>query len=295
MTIREYYRGQGVEVRNVHQNRETWRPAKIHSQTSRGCMVIYSIGPQTPQHIMFADIRPMEKSTRERPQVTRPLLTAEDIEAINARAEAEERERKQAAAAAPTQPAAAPAASAPPAAPVPPLTLVPNQSQPKRAPRKPHEHHATPLSQYLRNARAAAGLQQKQLSVNTGLRPWRLSALEAGDADPTDDELLALTKALDLDLDHLLRLRELDDFEPAPAPAPVEPPTSAVVASAAPLAPAVAQLVRVPSRPALEPTKGPPASTPDIEALRAEIARLAEECAVLRQAVVFYVEAMDRQ
>jgi len=294
-----YYRFQAVEVRNTHNGRETWRPAKIHRRTSRGCEVIYNEGPQAPQHIMYPDLRPMEKAPREAVKVSTPLLSPADIDRINAQIEAEARQKSEAQAANKPEPA--------------PQNLVlvkrPDSAPPPQAPipiggrrkRVPKQHTPTPLSEALRKARIAKGLQQKDAARLAKLAvPTRLTTYESGDVAPIDDDLLGLSIALDLDLDHLLELRD----------GPKAPAANVVVTN----------LERFPDP---EPEEDEPAPEPEIRAhfaapdvarmrheitelrnenttLRAarargelaggshELAQLREENEVLRRAVVFY-------
>lgn len=274
----EYFGGQMVEVRNTHNGRETWRPAKIHRRTSRGCEVVYRDGTdQRPQHIMFSDLRPMEKSSRPTAKVATPLLSASDIDAYNARLEAEERERKAAEAAKPQ-----------------PLVLVrrmPEAVEPRspsgRRLRSPKKHFPTPLSTLLRNRRAEKGMQQRALAQRSKLHQSRLSTIEFGDTKPTDNELLELAVALDLDYDELVKLRASEGlpaakFEPEPEP---EPELHEQIIERLPLhAPTLREDILEPRKPVPAPLQ----QTVDVERLLRELDRLKEENTILRGTVVFF-------
>jgi transcriptional regulator with XRE-family HTH domain len=163
--------------------------------------VVYTDGnDRQTHHILFSDIRPMQPTPREHaPKIGKPLLSAADIDRINAEAEAK--------------------AKAPPP-PEPAQTLVrlvrtsePPPSQPRelaapsdRRKRKPRPHTPTPLSEALRRARLDKGLQQREVARLAKIT--RLSDIEFGDIAPTDEELLNLAIVLDADFDTWQALRD---------------------------------------------------------------------------------------
>ena len=270
----EFYKGQAVEVRRSHGGRDTWRAARIHRRTSSGYEVIYAEGPQAPQHIMRCDLRPTETRQPERPtvKVSTPLLSPADIDAYNARIEAEAKARSAAAVANTPEPAPAPAQT---------LVLVRRNAENGmvRTKRQPKVHNPTPLALALRNARVAKGMQQSTVATLAKLRhSSRLSPLEFGDSLPNDDELLNLSIVLDLDLGHLLELRE-QGRDPERASRIVEAPRLA----SAPPPPALPapEPAPKPEPPRERPRELPPAALLELETLR-------EENAILRGAIVFY-------
>ena len=262
---REYYTRQAVEVRKTHNGRESWRPARIHRRTSRGYEVIYNEGPQAPQHIMYPDLRPMEETKREHtPRIGTPALTPADIDRINAQAEAEAQRKSAEAVANTPPPQTLVLVKRQPEAPAP----APAQPTDQRRKRMPKHHEPTPLSEALRRARINRGAQQRTIAELTEIS--RLSHIELGDVEPTDAELASLALALDLNLDHLVTLRD------GPAPARAAPALPAVCQpEPEPERPTIAELVRE----APKPVRAPEAS--ELETLR-------EENAILRRALLFY-------
>jgi len=60
------------------------------------------------------------------------------------------------------------------------------------------EQHLILLGQAIRSLREQRGVSVEQLARASGLRRQRVHALEAGDLDPTYEQLLALADALGL-------------------------------------------------------------------------------------------------
>ena len=258
----DYFVRQRVEVRSTHNGHETWKDARIHQRSSHGCFVVYMEGPQSPHHIMFPDLRPMQPKPREHtPKVTKPLLSAEDIDAFNARVEEEERQRK---------------ASEPPPQK---LVLVRREPEPEAQPASPvveeprhtRKSTPTPLSVAIRQGREGKGMMQKVLAERAKIRQPRLSRIEIGHAPPSDEELLEIAVVLDLDYDELEALRGL------PPLAAAEPDRESGISHRAP-EPQVLERVAPP----------PQQQTVDVERLLRQLDRLKEENTILRNTVVFY-------
>jgi transcriptional regulator with XRE-family HTH domain len=372
----EFYGGQAVEVLNKHNGREFWRPAKIDRRTSRGCEVIYADGAdRRPQHVMFSDIRPMEKTPRATEKVTTKLLSEADIDAWNAKEEARLKAEKEA--------AEAEAKNKPQqqtlvlvrnsgsklgvplqqqkSTPATPLGLylrnqrlqrgltqqdvgerlggsqvlvsnlergefpptedqimayaeklgfnldemielneqngggarpTPTLGGTERKRRTPKPHAATPLSQYLRNARIVAGMQQGYVAELSRVPGTRLCKLEFGDAEPTDEELEALARTLDLNVEHLYRLRGQDVIEttaeeasrtinvaPAPPIARAPEPTEPIVAT---------PQVRQPPLPLPPERRRADDDGDEVRILRRRLAQMERDNRVLRRTVVFF-------
>lgn len=270
----DFYSGQAVEVRNTHNGSERWRPAKIDRRTSRGCEVIYSDGnDRRPQHIMFSDLRPMQPTPREHtPKIGKPLLSAEDIDRLNAELEAKAK------ATPPPEPSQTLVrlvrANEPP--PPPPRELVtPNG----RRTRKPRPHTPTPLSEALKRARLEKGMQQQEVAKLAKIS--RLSDIEFGDIAPTDNELLNLAIVLEADVDAWLALRDKPP-EPSTTPELSSPPPNLTVATlpVSPPSPDVEQLERTLAELRAENAR--------LRAAHVDATQVREDNATLRRAIIFY-------
>lgn len=205
----EYWKGQAVEVRLRHGEKETWIRARVDSPTRRGANVTNNTDNRQ-HHVFFRDLRAFTGAATGLPgravkTIGTPVLDPGWVERAR-KIQAEQVIPKGAVQ----------------------LSVVPKEevqeiqklSVPEivelktfiRGPihqRKTRNHHnITPFAAFLRVERLRRSKTQEQMAEILKIDPKRIGRLELAVLWPNDDVLLAISENLPVDLDRLLALRD---------------------------------------------------------------------------------------